>query len=225
MAHEQPTAAQAALANSIEHWARTQRRASVVSSEPIYQKTQRMEVFVVVTAVIACSLWVGCAAVGMALWPEGNTLQSPFGEAIEGRSAALTNLLSGLGFHRYVTCVLWLVVVSTGLLMEAVLGRYVVETVSQRAGQVLWQGAQLLFSLFISVALFSASAFGLPFAAFGLWKGGFPETIACFQEAFVECAERRLTLAAVATHLCPLNRSLLALSLPLVIQHIVVLLR
>ena len=61
---------------------------------------------------------------------------------------------------------------------------------------MLWRGAQLLFSLFISVALFSANAFGLPFAAFGLWKCGFPETIGCFQEAFLECSERkRVTLA------------------------------
>jgi hypothetical protein len=98
------------------------------------------------------------------------------------------------------------------------------------------------------VSMFSASPFGLPFAVLGLWKCGFPETMACFQEAFLEASERRINLAAVCaylngmgtllhhcaaaycivavvTHLCPLSRSVLALSLPLVLQHVIVLLR
>ena len=40
-------------------------------------------------------------------------------------------------------------------------------------------GAQLFFSLFVLVAYFSrGSAFGYPFLVLGLWKFGFPETVA-----------------------------------------------
>ena len=45
----------------------------------------------------------------------------------------------------------------------------------------MWHAAQLMFSLFISVALFATNAFGLPFCVFGLWKMGFPETAGCFR--------------------------------------------
>ena len=39
-------------------------------------------------------------------------------------------------------------------------------------------GAQLLFSLFLIIAFFSVSPFGYPFLVLGLWKFGFPETVA-----------------------------------------------
>ena len=51
-------------------------------------------------------------------------------------------------------------------------------------GLQVWKAAQLMFSLSISVALFSESPFGLPFAVIGFWKCGFPETTGCFRRAF-----------------------------------------
>ena len=51
-------------------------------------------------------------------------------------------------------------------------------------GTQVWKGAQLVFSLCVSVALFSQSPFGLPFAVIGFWKLGFPETLGCFRKAF-----------------------------------------
>ena len=41
--------------------------------------------------------------------------------------------------------------------------------------------SQMLFSLFICIALFSQSLFGLPFAVLGFWKMGFPETAGHYQ--------------------------------------------
>jgi len=234
------SSAKATLTTTTNHWAQNQARLASASRA-------WADAYVVASGILAAGLWAGNAALGMALFPEPDTLLSPLGGAV-GAGASLTNMLSGVGFLRYVSIVLWLVCVSTGLLSEVVLGQWLVEHVSESTGDMLWRGAQLLFALFVSVGLFSASAFGLPFAVLGLWKCGFPETIACFQEAFLEASERRINLAAacaylnglgtllhhsaaaycivaVATHLCPLSRPILALSLPLVLQHVVVLLR
>lgn len=229
------SANQAALATTTSHWAQNQARLGAASRT-------WWDVYVVLSGALAVGLWVGNAALGMALFPEVDTFRSPLGDAA-GDGAALTNMLSDIGFLRYVSIVLWLVCVSTGLLSEVVLGQWLVEHVSERTGEMLWRGAQLFFALFVSVALFSASAFGLPFAVFGLWKCGFPETIACFQEAFLEASEQKgvnlaaacaylngmgtllhhsaaaYAVVAVTTHLCPVSRPILALSLPLVLQQ------
>ena len=113
----------------------------------------------------------------------------------------------------------------------------------------LWKGAQLFFSLAISVALFSQSPFGLPWAVAGFWKLGFPETMGCFRRALrigraskpkftsalaawlngigtlVHHCSCAYLIVSVTTHLCPLDRRVLAISLPLVGQHIFVLLK
>ena len=61
-----------------------------------------------------------------------------------------------------------------------------------------WKGAQLLFSLAISVALFSQSPFGLPWAVAGFWKLGFPETFGCFRRAL---RQGRVNQVAVSAYL------------------------
>ena len=165
-----------------------------------------------------------------------------------------TGWLSDMGFLRYSTLVLWLIVCVTGLGLEMVLGEPMVKSLMAKGNQSntmqLWKGAQLLFSLAISVAIFSQSPFGLPWAVAGFWKAGFPETIGCFRRAFrLGTAPKkklfRSALAAwlngmgslihhcsgaylvvcVATQLCPLDRRALAVSLPLVGQHLFVLLK
>ena len=108
-----------------------------------------------------------------------------------------------------------------------------------------WKAAQLFFSLCISVALFSQSPFGLPFAVVGFWKFGFPETMGCFRRAYrvgrvnltsiaaymngvgtlIHHASGALLIVACTTHLMPLDRRVLSMSMPLVAQHLVVLFR
>ena len=53
-------------------------------------------------------------------------------------------------------------------------------------GTTLWHFTQLLFSLFLMIAILAAGnhdTMALPFLVAGLWKFGFPETIGCFLEA------------------------------------------
>ena len=108
-----------------------------------------------------------------------------------------------------------------------------------------WKAAQLFFSLCISVALFSQSPFGLPFAVIGFWKFGFPETMGCFRRAYrvgkvnvtsiaayingigtlIHHCSGALLIVACTTHLMPLDRRVLSMSMPLVAQHLVVLFR
>jgi Ca2+-binding EF-hand superfamily protein len=163
-----------------------------------------------------------------------------------------TGWLSDQGFLRYSTLVLWIIVCVTGLGLELVLGEPMVKSLMARGDQnsmQLWKAAQLFFSLAISVALFSQSPFGLPWAVAGFWKLGFPETLGCFRRALRMGTARKpkftsalaawldgigslihhcsgaYLVVSVTTHLCPLDRRCLAMSLPLVGQHIFVLLK
>ena len=165
-----------------------------------------------------------------------------------------TGWLSDMGFLRYSTLVLWLIVCVTGLGLEMVLGEPMVKSLMAKGNQSntmqLWKGAQLFFSLAISVPIFSQSPFGLPWAVVGFWKLGFPETIGCFRRALrlATAPKKKLFMSAlaawrdgmgslihhcsgaylvvcVATHFCPLDRRALAVSLPLVGQHLFVLLK
>ena len=108
---------------------------------------------------------------------------------------------------------------------------------------------QLLFSLFVAIAVFSHSPFGLPFAVVGLWKFGFPETTLAFLRAFIlVVSEGRVSrdsllcfvngvgtvlhhlaaawlIVCLTTGLMPFGRTILSVTLPLLAQHVVVLLK
>lgn len=111
---------------------------------------------------------------------------------------SFSNVFDGVAFQRYTTICLWVVLVSTGILLEVVLGPFIIESVSERGANILWKASQLLFALFITAGLFSLSPLGFPFAVFGLYKCGFPETVSCFREAFVA---GRLSAASVGAFL------------------------
>jgi hypothetical protein len=139
----------------------------------------------------------------------------------------------------------WLAVIAAGLGGELVLGEHLVLSHSHLTP--LWQVSQLLFALFVSIAVFSASPFGLPFAVLGLWKFGFPETLGEYRLAFQaglqqprEALKAYLNgmgttlhhfsaswfIVCLATRLyVPGARATLAVSLPLLLQHVFVLLR
>ena len=147
---------------------------------------------------------------------------------------------------------LWAIVCVSGLGLELVLGEPMVKALMARGDgneMQLWKGAQLFFSLAISVALFSQSPFGLPWAVAGFWKLGFPETMGCFRRALrigtasnpkftsasaawlngigthVHHCSGAYLIVSVTTGLCPLDRRILALALPLVGQHLFTLLK
>ena len=148
------------------------------------------------------------------------------------------------------TCVI------SGLGAEIVIGKALLTALSTntKTGTTLWHFAQLLFSLFLIIAILAAGehdTMALPFLVAGLWKFGFPETIGCFLEArtigFAGAAPTERLRAACAfldglgtllhhtagvgfvvvvlVGLAPLNRPMVAASIPLVIQHWFVLVR
>ena len=104
-----------------------------------------------------------------------------------------------------------------------------------------WRAAQLAFPLFLSIALYSRSLFGLPFLVAGLWKLGFPEALSHVSEslnpdcgtflAFCNffCAMGTfLHHCATAWFVCASNNGLMpvqysagymAVTVPLVLQH------
>ena len=154
-----------------------------------------------------------------------------------------TSYFSDLVFVRYYTLILWTTTVISGLGAEAIMGQHIVHRMSGQNAEVLWRYAQLLFSLFACIAIFAQSIFGLPFLVFGLWKGGFPETIGHFAHAHhIITHEKKWTTQAtsfylqgmavllhhssaafvvvnVYTGLYRLGRPLLAVVLPLIMQH------
>ena len=84
------------------------------------------------------------------------------------QSTTPTSWVSDRVFLRGATVVLWATVVITGLGMELVIGEPLVAYMGNNAGTMqFWKASQLFFSLSISVALFSQSPFGLPWAVIG----------------------------------------------------------
>lgn len=114
---------------------------------------------------------------------------------------------------------------------------------------------QLIFALNLTVSFFSLSALGFPFLAFGLWKGGFPETTTSFIHAFLAFGRGKATrfgrypnaqciaaflngmgtllhhtttsfiIVCASTHVFPFTRPLIAACLVPIFQHMVVMLR
>ena len=167
-----------------------------------------------------------------------------------------TAWLTDEGFLRYATITIWVTNVVTGIGMELVIGEPMIAAIGHsNAVMQFWKFAQLLFSLFITIALFSQSPFGYPFMVIGFWKLGFPETVGNFRRAFrigfpdsssemhwharlealgaylngmgtfIHHSTGAYLIVCVSTHIMPLDRRILACSLPLVMQHIVVLTR
>ena len=98
----------------------------------------------------------------------------------------ITSDLDEEWFHLYASIIVWLTVLLAGFGSEVVLGEFIVKRMAEKHESLVavWHAAQLVFSLCLTVALFAHSAIGLPFLVIGLWKGGFPETVCCFLEAF-----------------------------------------
>eukprot|EP00465_Bigelowiella_longifila_P012705 CAMPEP_0185277852 /NCGR_PEP_ID=MMETSP1359-20130426/59613_1 /TAXON_ID=552665 /ORGANISM="Bigelowiella longifila, Strain CCMP242" /LENGTH=751 /DNA_ID=CAMNT_0027872129 /DNA_START=122 /DNA_END=2377 /DNA_ORIENTATION=- len=88
------------------------------------------------------------------------------------------------GFNCYVSFTVSFTMILTGLGMEIHIGPEIVNYLKQdRNGLWFWILAQFLFAFFSTVAILSLSPFGLPFLVLGLWKFGFPETIAYLRDA------------------------------------------
>ena len=147
------------------------------------------------------------------------------------------------------TIVTWLTCVYAGLGSEILLGLKVLRAFSIENVHWVWLVSQLIFPLFLMVALYSNSEFGLPVLVVGLWKCGMPETISALSIGLQLCSRARGGLATMppverfaylldgvgllthhtsavwvvsclVTHYGgSLDRHILSCTLPLVVQH------
>lgn len=89
-------------------------------------------------------------------------------------------------FNSLVTFFFTITCTIVGVGLETLVGLQLVNSMSVTKELVLgWRFAQLLFPLFVTIALFSKSAFGLLFLPLGLWKLGFPEVVGSMLAAII----------------------------------------
>ena len=103
-----------------------------------------------------------------------------------GTPLSATDHFGDLAFRRYVAFIVAMTCIIAGIGAEIVIGKAIVSALSTKTGTTLWHFTQLLFSLFLMIAILAAGnhdTMALPFLVAGLWKFGFPETIGCFLEA------------------------------------------
>ena len=197
--------------------------------------------------VIVASLGVYASAyyIGIARWPDTD---GPSGAAApDNRNTSPVNKMSDEDLQLLSSIVLWLSVVVAGLGSELVLGELLVvklAEVHEAYGTALWHSSQLFFSLFVSISFFAASPLGLPFLVIGMWKFGFPETTSCFRRAWLHGVSIKglssllgglgtvlhhtasaWTIVGLTTGLFVRGRPMIACTLPIVAQHLGILLK
>jgi len=231
------------------------RAMSSANSKRLAGQRLALEIYALVVVVLAAGIVVATYAYSFNRWHDGNGSPLKDEPSVNlGSKLSATDQLGDLAFRRYVAFVVASTCVITGLGAEIVIGKAILSALSTKTGTTLWHFTQLLFSLFLMIAILAAGnhdVIALPFLVAGLWKFGFPETIGCFLEArtigFADAAPTERVRAACAfldglgtllhhtagvlfvvvvlVGLAPLNRPMIAASIPLVIQHWFVLVR
>mmetsp|Transcript_31074 Transcript_31074/g.71833 ORF Transcript_31074/g.71833 Transcript_31074/m.71833 type:complete len:595 (+) Transcript_31074:268-2052(+) len=221
-----------------------------LGSLSLYGKPYFVIVFVVAAATMAT-----CQYVGMTYYTNDAEITASFieerGQHEKSESYDIykevldidspSSFLSDLSFTRYATIVLWITTVVTGLGAEAIVGTAMSEFAAEgdSKSKIGWNFAQLVFSLFALVSLFSRSVFGLPFLVVGLYKCGYPETLGFLLHAenigrvnltsisyflqgmavLIHHAAAAFVVCNVITEMYLLTRPLLAIVMPLIVQH------
>ena len=147
----------------------------------------------------------------------------------------------------FAAAVLWTSCVLAGFGSEMVMGQFMRKSLSYDVYVTFWDQSAVLFPLLVSVGLVSQSVFGLPFLVLGLWKLGFPETVMYLKDAYYNKKKGPMSMrvsnlmaglalllhhstttwlgVCVAMHLVPFDRALLACTLPLLVQHMLLAVR
>lgn len=204
--------------------------------------------FFAVVALVAIGISSVCLFLGVVLF-DNHERALPSGDDYilddDTTNVSPTNAFDDRTFVRYYTIVVWFTTVITGLGAELMMGSSILVLVTPGSGKVAWRYSQLVFSMFACVSIFAQSSFGIPFLVIGLWKGGFPETLGHFVFShmigkptiasvghFINGMAVLLHHSAAAfvcintyTGLYPLSRPLLAIVMPLIVQHWFALLR
>ncbi len=93
--------------------------------------------------------------------------------------------LSNADIGLFYTLVLIISSVLAGTALELFIGVYWACDFFPRFGEHWLQFANCIYSLFMAVAFYSRSIFGMPFAVMALWKLGYPETLVCLNRTWV----------------------------------------
>ena len=163
------------------------RAMSSATSKRLAGQRLALEFYALVVVVLAASIVVATYAYSFNRWHDGNG--SPLKDAPHvnlGTPLSATDHFGDLAFRRYVAFIVAMTCIIAGIGAEIVIGKAIVSALSTKTGTTLWHFTQLLFSLFLMIAILAAGnhdTMALPFLVAGLWKFGFPETIGCFLEA------------------------------------------
>ena len=126
--------------------------------------------FMALVVLLVFGIYAGAYWIGVALWEDEFDEDGQESGVDDGLPWTPFNALTVAQLGTVSSLFLWLTVCVTGLGSELVLGEWLVGKLSVGSGTVLWHGAQLLFSLCISISLFAATPLALPFTVVGLWK-------------------------------------------------------
>jgi hypothetical protein len=165
------------------------------------------------------------------------------------QTSILPSLLTRFDDHQFITFVtlnLWVVLVTSGIGTELIVGAFMVKHLTREQVQRTWEYVQFMFPLFAFLAFIGAghqSPFAIPFVLVGLWKFGFPETVGYLSKAlddrgllafsnllnglgtFLHHSSAALLICILAMGLAPLTRPMTSCILPLILQHLVVLVK
>mmetsp|Transcript_2692 Transcript_2692/g.8450 ORF Transcript_2692/g.8450 Transcript_2692/m.8450 type:complete len:588 (-) Transcript_2692:183-1946(-) len=170
-----------------------------------------------------------------------------FGRDLDLDASPLSRL-SDASFRYAAAIVAWITVCYTGFLSEFVVGFALYRHLAAARREMLhhyWVLGQLIFPLFLLIAVVSQSPYGYFFLTVGLWKAGSPEVLyyllCCFAPGssvmdrlhgvfggFSLVAHHTLcawVIVCIIQHIFPLDRITLSVCLPLVVQHLTALVK
>jgi hypothetical protein len=162
----------------------------------------------------------------------------------------ITGTWSTSTFVTYQCVLAWFTCSFTGLLLEFMVGQRMISLADKITEQheAMWKFAQFLFPFMILVGILlvrNGNALGMVFGVIGMWKFGFPETISIMSQALRSSTREKFSHHTVVFYLkaygklvhhsssmvffcvfamgaSPMTRPCLAITLPLVVQHLMV---
>ena len=133
------------------------RAMSSVTSKRLAGQRLALEIYALVVVVLAAAIVVATYAYSLNRWHDGNGSPLKDEPSVNlGSKLSATDHFGYLAFRRYVAFVIAATCIITGLGAEIVIGKALVSALSTKTGTTLWHFTQLLFSLFLMIAILAA---------------------------------------------------------------------
>jgi hypothetical protein len=187
---------------------------------------------------------------GMTHKPDDYPVAPPNDFRWDWTGKGITGKWSTSSFVTYQCLLAWFTCSFTGLLLEFMVGQRLIaiaDTITEQH-EAMWKFAQFLFPFMILIGILlvrDGNALGMVFGVIGMWKFGFPETISIKPQAIRLSSPETFSYQTVVFYLksygklvhhsssmvffcvfamgaSPMTRPFTAMSLPLVVQHLMV---